>query len=235
MLRLRFAPLPFLCLLSTLALSGCDQKPAPEATPPAPLPPPSHGDAREPVTHFDPPGEPATARRIVAALGDEVRHNNSVENSDHIFLHLLEVYHHSGLDLAQAYLRGGKNAALRLAADTLRHRSERNLQELEALRVNQHRPGTDFRATSPTQVRALQQALQRVHRPLATPVPAGTPDEEFAALAALFYQSGLVLAQTELRYGRQAQPKTLAAHWLAAQQRELEALTAGQRAARPTP
>ncbi|RYU84798.1 DUF305 domain-containing protein [Hymenobacter persicinus] len=165
-------------------------------------------------------------RGIVAALRDEVLNNNSVENPDHVFIHLLEVYHHSGLDLAQAQLRRGKEAALRLAADTLRHRSQRNLKQLEALHLNQHSPGADFRATSPAQVRALQQALQRVRRILATPVKAGNPDQEFAALTALYYQSGLLLARTELRYGREARQKALAKQWSEAQQRELRALNA---------
>lgn len=224
MTGLRAVLISCLCLFSALTLSNCDRKPAPKtALPPAP---PAHGAAHEPLTHSDPPGEPATARGIVAALRNEVLDTNSDENPDHLFTHLLEVYHHGGLDLAQAQLRQGKNAALRLAADTLRHRSERNLAELEALHLTQHSPGANFRATSATQVRALQQALQRVRRTLATPVKAGNPDEEFAALTALYYQSGMLLAQTELRYGRQVKQKTLARQWLTAQQRELQALNA---------
>ncbi|MCB2380290.1 DUF305 domain-containing protein [Hymenobacter sp. BT635] len=235
MMRLRSILPAFLLLLTSLALSECEQKPTPKTTKPAALPAPQHGDARELVTHSDPPGEPVTARSIVVALREEMLNNSAVENPDHIFTHLLQVYHHSGLDLAQAQLRQGKDAGLRLAADTLRHRSQRNLKQLEALDLSQHRPGADFRATSASQTRALQKAIQRVRRTLATSVEAGTADEEFAAFTSLFYKSGSLLAQAELQYGREARQKTLARQWLAAQKREQQALDTWQKATRATP
>ncbi|MCB2410994.1 DUF305 domain-containing protein [Hymenobacter lucidus] len=202
----------------------------PQATKPAPVLPPAHGDAREPLTHADAPSDPTTPRRIIATLREGVLDNSPVENPDHIFTHLLELYHHSGLDLAQAQLRQGKDPQLRLVADTLRHRSQRNLAQLGKLDLDQHSPGADFRSTSPTRARALQQVLQRVRRTLATPVKNNSPDQEFAAFLGLYYQSGLLLAGTQLRYGREVKQKDLAKQWQAAQQQEWQAVKAWQQA-----
>lgn len=224
----------FFIVLGLFSLGGCNSKPVPQATKPTPVLPPSHGDVPEPLTHADAPSDPTTPRRIIAVLREGVLDNNPVENPDHIFTHLLEVYHHSGLHLAQAQLRESKDPQLRLAADTLRHRSQRNLAQLSKLDLDQHSPGADFRATSPTRARALQQVLQRVRRILATPVKDSNPDQEFAAFLGLYYQSGLLLAQTQLRYGREAKQKALARQWQAAQQQEWQAVKAWQQAADTT-
>jgi uncharacterized protein (DUF305 family) len=229
-MRYSYGPCAFLLALSLLALASCESKPAPQATKPTPVLPPAHGDLREPLTHSDAPSDQNTPQGIVAALRTSILDNNPVENPDHIFTHLLEVYNHSGLDLAQAQLRQGKDPQLRLVADTLRHRSQRNLAQLGKLALNQHSPRADFRATSPMQSRALQQALKRVRRLLATPVRATSADQEFAALVGLYYQSGLLLAQTQLRYGRETQQKALAKQWAAAQQQEWQAIKAWQAA-----
>jgi uncharacterized protein (DUF305 family) len=223
-------------LLSSILLvvPGCDSKPVPQAAKPTPVQPPAHGDAREPFTHTDAPSDPTTPRRIVAALRESILDNNPVANPDHIFTHLLEAYHHSGLDLAQAQLRVGKDQRLRLVADTLRHRSQRNLAQLEQLDLNQHSPGADFRATASAQTRALQLALKRIQRLLSTPVRASSPDQEFAELVGLYYQSGLLLAQTQLRDGREAKQKVLAKQWVAAQQQEWQAIKAWQQVADST-
>jgi uncharacterized protein (DUF305 family) len=233
-MRYCFLSLAFFIVLGLLALGGCDSKPVPQATKPAPVLLPAHGDVREPLTHADAPSDPNTPRRIIAALREGVLDNNPVENPDHIFTHLLEVYHHSGLDLAQAQLREGHDPELRLLADTLRHRSQRNLTQLSKLDLDQHSPGADFRATSPTRARALQQVLQRVRRTLATPVKDSSPDQEFAAFLGLYYQSGLLLARTQLRYGREAKQKALAKQWAAAQQQEWQAIKAWQQGADTT-
>lgn len=222
--------LAFFIVLGLLSLGGCDSKPAPPVTKPASVVPPAHGDVREPLTHADAPSDPHTPRRIVTALREGVLDNNPVENPDHIFTHLLELYHHSGLDLAQAYLREGKDPQLRLVADTLRHRSQRNLAQLSQLNLSQHSPRADFRASSPPQARALQQTLKRVRRTLATPVTDSSANQEFAGLLGLYYQSGLLLAQTQLRYGRESKQNRLAKQWATAQQQEWQAIKAWQQA-----
>lgn len=67
-------------------------------------------------------------------------------------------------------------------------------------------------------------ALRRGQALLATPVPAGPLDEEYVAFMDLYYQSALLLAETQIRNGREAPQVALAREWAAIQVREWETI-----------
>lgn len=216
-------------------LGGCDRKPSVKTLTKPETPAHSHGDSREPASHLDSPGGQAV-RVAMADLRDDLTNWSMLENPDHIFSDLLEIYHERGQRMADQERSRGADLHLRQLADSIRRRTLRSLADLEKVHKRLHRPGADYRATTPARSRVMLRALQRDQRLLNTPVPAGTLDEEYVAFMDLYYQSALLLAETQIRNGREAPPVALAREWRATLQREWQTIKDHRRGmAHPTP
>jgi uncharacterized protein (DUF305 family) len=203
------------------AISSCEQ-PSPDKSPPQAAAH-SHGDSREPATHTDSPGG-RPLRETVADLRDDLTNWSALENPDHIFSDLLEIYHQRALEMADQALSRGADPHLRQLADSIRRRTLRSLADLEIVHKRLHRPGADYLSTSPQRSRVLLNALKQGQRILDTPVAKGTLDQEYIAFMDLYYQSGLLLAKTQIRNGREAPQIALAKEWEATQQREWQTI-----------
>lgn len=216
-------------------LSGCDRKPSAETPAKPGATAHSHGDSREPATHLEAPGGQAV-RVIMADLRDDLMNWSMLENPDHIFNDLLEIYHERAQSMADQERSRGTDPHLRQLADSVRSRTLRSLADLETVHKRLHRPGADYRSTSPARSRVMLQALQRGQRLLGTPVPAGPLDQEYVAFMDLYYQSALLLADTQIRNGREAPQIALAREWRAVLRREWQTIKEHRRGiAHPTP
>lgn len=202
-----------------LLLSGCEQKSDSPAVRPAAKAHTHGGDRREPATHLGAPGG-EVVRAIVADLRDDLTDWSALENPDHIFNDLLEIYHERAQGMADQEVSRGTDAHLRQLADAIQRRTVRSLADLEKVHKRLHRPGADYLSTSPAQSRQMLQALERGRSLLDTPVPAGTLDQEYVAFMDLYYQSALLLADTQIRIGREAPQVALAREWRPILQRE---------------
>lgn len=221
MLRLRILLVPALIIG---LLSGCDHPPpAEKPAQPAARPHPHGGDSREPATHLDAPGGEAV-RAVMADLRDDLTNWSALENPDHIFNDLLEIYHERAQSMADQEISRGTDPHLRQLADSIQRRTLRSLADLEKVHKRLHRPGADYLSSSPAQSRAMLQALERGQRLLGTPVPTGKLDEEYVAFMDLYYQSALLLAETQIRIGREAPQVALAREWRTILQREWETI-----------
>lgn len=221
MLRLRFSLAPALIIG---LLSGCDhQPPAEKSARPAATSHTHGGDSREPATHLDAPGGEAV-REIMADLRDDLTNWSALENPDHIFSDLLEIYHERAQSMADQEISRGADPHLRQLADSIQRRTLRSLADLEKVHKRLHRPGADYLSSSPAQSRAMLQALARGQRLLGKPVPTGTLDEEYVAFMDLYYQSALLLAETQIRIGREAPQVALAREWRTLLQREWQTI-----------
>ncbi|MFC7670546.1 hypothetical protein ACFQT0_27500 [Hymenobacter humi] len=163
-------------------------------------------------------------RVIMADLRDDLTNWSALENPDHIFSDLLEIYHERAQSMADQERSRGLDPHLRQLADSIRRRTLRSLTDLEKVHKRLHRPGSDYLSTSPARSRVMLQALQRGQRVLDTPVPTGTLDEEYVAFMDLYYQSGLLLAETQIRNGREAPQVALAREWQAILRREWQTI-----------
>ena len=172
----------------------------------------------------------------MADLRDDLMNWSMLENPDHIFNDLLEIYHERAQSMADQERSRGTDPHLRQLADSVRSRTLRSLADLETVHKRLHRPGADYRSTSPARSRVMLQALQRGQRLLGTPVPAGPLDQEYVAFMDLYYQSALLLADTQIRNGREAPQIALAREWRAVLRREWQTIKEHRRGiAHPTP
>jgi uncharacterized protein (DUF305 family) len=203
-------------------LAGCEQK-SPAAAKLAAAQYHGHGDGRERATHSNAPGG-HPLRESVAALSDDLTNWSALENPDHIFNDLLEIYHERAQEMADQELSRGTDRHLRQLADSISRRTQRSLVQLEKVHKRLHRPGSDYLSTSPERPRVMLQALKKGQRLLNTPVGAGTVDQEYVAFMDLPYQSGLLRARTQIRNGREAPQVALAREWAAIQAREWETI-----------
>ena len=208
-------------LVLSLLLAGCNQKsPAAKL---AAVRYHGHGDSRERASHSDAPGG-HPLRESMATLRDDLTNWSALENPDHIFNDMLEIYHERALNMADQELSRGADRHLRQLADSISRRTQRSLVQLEKVHKRLHRPGSDYRSTSPERSRVMLRALERGQRLLDTPVGTGTIDQEYVAFMDLYYQSGLLLARTQIRNGREAPQVALAREWAAIQEREWETI-----------
>jgi uncharacterized protein (DUF305 family) len=115
-------------------------------------------------------------RETVNELRSDVTSCSALENPDHIFNDLLETYHERDPAMADQELSRGTDRHLRQLADSISRRTQRSLMQLE--KVRQHRPGSDYRSTSPKYSHMMQQALTRGRPLLTMPVGAGTIDQK---------------------------------------------------------
>jgi uncharacterized protein (DUF305 family) len=215
----------YLALIALLLLTRCEQKSPSGKVAKRPAATHSHGDSREPVTHLDAPaGRPL--RETMADLADDLTNWSALENPDHIFQDLLEIYHERARELADQELSRGRDSHLRLLADSIRRRTLGSLADLEKVHKRLHRPGADYRSTSLRQSRLMLNAMKKGQRILSTPIEASTLDQQYVAYMDLYYQSGLLLANTQIRYGREAPRVVLAREWKVILQREWETIKA---------
>ncbi|MCI1189764.1 DUF305 domain-containing protein [Hymenobacter sp. DH14] len=217
-------------------LSGCDRTPpAKKPVQPVVIPHTHGGDTREPATHQDDAGG-ESVRDIMADLRDDLTNWSALENPDHIFNDLLEIYHERAQRMADQEISRGADPHLRQLADSIQRRTLRSLADLEKVHKRLHRPGADYLSTSPAQSRAMLRALERGQRLLDTPVPAGPLDQEYVAFMDRYYQSALLLAETQIRIGREAPQVALAREWRVILQREWQTIKDHRRGmVHPTP
>jgi uncharacterized protein (DUF305 family) len=218
-LRARYS----LALAALLLLTRCDHKAPPATAAKQPAAAHSHGDSREPATHSDSPGGRSLSE-TVADLRDDLTNWSALENPDHIFQDLLEIYHERALEMADQEISRGTDAHLRQLADSIRRRTLGSQAQLEIVHKRLHRPGADYRSTSPQQSRIMLSALEKGQRILSTPIEASTLDQQYVAYMDLYYQSGLLLARTQIRHGREAPRVALAKEWETTLQREWETI-----------
>ena len=212
-----------LALLSLLLLSRCDQQVPSHKVAKLPAPSHSHGDSREPATHYDAPGG-RSLRETMADLADDLTNWSALENPDHIFQDLLEIYHERALEMADQEISRGTDSHLRQLADSIRRRTLGSQAELEKVHKRLHRPGADYLSTSPAQSQIMLSALKKGQRILSTPIAAGTLDQQYVACMDLYYQSALLLARTQIRSGREAPRVALAREWEKILQREWDTI-----------